>query len=394
MEQIESVNQSVSNFSLEGSPFAKPNLNPKEEELGKNIDEAKPFPIQSDTIFLTYRGQADKNWIRDWFKQNPRFKNYYPFKMLEIAHETGETGYEHTHILIDFGRKFQSNRCDTFDMPCWDGTKIHPNIKFVKTKIHRQNCIKYLTKQDPTNEHLLNQIEQPKICFSDRYDLAMTIEDDHEARKAAANSWSDIIPIDHVRRNRKPILNRFDWVPTKNWHEEIINLDKIVPDYRSIHWYYEKKGCTGKTAISKYLRTNFGNRWIIVRDLGTSRDASTIIANAAAKGWQFQGIVINLPRQSSDHNRMYEYLEEIKDGFVTATKYEGGTVCFDSPHVVVFANFPPRVGQLSMDRWKIREIQEDGDAKEICQYRLLDEQNKRDNFSINSALTLPVNRGS
>lgn len=52
----------------------------------------------------------------------------------------------------------------------------------------------------------------------------------------------------------------------------------------------------------------------------------------------------------------YEALEAIKDGIFFSTKYESGMVVFDSPHVVVFANFPPDRTQLSADRWRITNI--------------------------------------
>ena len=212
------------------------------------------------------------------------------------------------------------------------------------------------------------------MSFAERYDLALSIEDDHEARKIAARSWSDVIAIDHIRRQRRPKIERFDWEPTTEWHKEIVELNDIIPNNRKIMWYYEERGCTGKSAISKYMGVKFGKRWVSAGDMGTSRDAATIISRELSRGWKCHGIIINLPRQCSNHTRMYEYIENLKDGAMTAQKYEGENIMFDSPHIVVFANFAPVVAHLSLDRWDIKKIQEDGTSLKIDTYSLLNEQ--------------------
>ena len=67
---------------------------------------------------------------------------------------------------------------------------------------------------------------------------------------------------------------------------------------------------------------------------------------------------IQYPR-SKEPYVSYECLETLKDGLWTTAKYEGEVVVRNSPHVVVFANFPPNTAALSMDRWKIGEIVDD-----------------------------------
>ena len=53
----------------------------------------------------------------------------------------------------------------------------------------------------------------------------------------------------------------------------------------------------------------------------------------------------------------YASLESIKNGMVCNTKYDTGVKIFNSPHVFVFANFPPDdESLLSGDRWHIQEL--------------------------------------
>jgi len=67
-------------------------------------------------------------------------------------------------------------------------------------------------------------------------------------------------------------------------------------------------------------------------------------------------VIWDLPR-SAMGNISYATLEAVKNGMVCNTKYETGVKIFNSPHIIVFANFPPdSPAQLSEDRWVIEEI--------------------------------------
>ena len=69
-----------------------------------------------------------------------------------------------------------------------------------------------------------------------------------------------------------------------------------------------------------------------------------------------RGILIDIPRANKGQIS-YASLESIKNGMVCNTKYETGVKIFNSPHLFVFANFPPtKPEELSADRWKIFQI--------------------------------------
>ena len=68
--------------------------------------------------------------------------------------------------------------------------------------------------------------------------------------------------------------------------------------------------------------------------------------------------------QFSTHIRgavSYNAIEQLKDGLVFSSKYEGGVKMFNPPHVIIFANWLPDVKTLSEDRWNIVNIGEGGD---------------------------------
>lgn len=122
---------------------------------------------------------------------------------------------------------------------------------------------------------------------------------------------------------------------------------------RSIHWYWEPTGNVGKTALAKYLVHHFGA--LVVG--GKGADCKYGVVSYKEQHGAFPKLIIyNVPRSFNTEFICWEALESIKDGLFYSTKYESAMACFNSPHVVVFANEYPDVSKLSQDRWIIKQI--------------------------------------
>lgn len=140
-----------------------------------------------------------------------------------------------------------------------------------------------------------------------------------------------------------------------DWQLEIIDTLKSKPDNRVIHWYWEPKGCTGKTTFQKWLITNVKDLSIIVL-CGKSADMKNgIIEFMDSNNETPDVILINIPRSSLDYVS-YTGIEEVKDMLFYSGKYKGGQVCGMCPHVICFANEGPNLDGVSRDRWNIRKI--------------------------------------
>ncbi len=134
-----------------------------------------------------------------------------------------------------------------------------------------------------------------------------------------------------------------------DWQNEILELVAEVPDDRSIHWYWSNNGNIGKTALAKHMVMKYDA--IVVG--GTYKDAYFCIAKRLEKNLDIDIVMFNLPRSvGSDID--YQAIEGIKDGLFFSPKYESTQCVYDPPHVIVFANSPPNLSQLSEDRWKIK----------------------------------------
>lgn len=140
--------------------------------------------------------------------------------------------------------------------------------------------------------------------------------------------------------------------PTAPWMLEILAIVKEKADYRTIHWYWDSIGNTGKSAFTKYLCAKYGALCVS----GKSSDCKYAIVKYKEEKENYPSIIIfDIPRTNIDYLN-YEAIESIKNGCFFSGKYESGQVIMNSPHVIIFANSKPDTHKLSTDRWHIVEI--------------------------------------
>lgn len=132
------------------------------------------------------------------------------------------------------------------------------------------------------------------------------------------------------------------------WQLNILNKLKDKPDKRTINWVYDEFGGKGKTEFCKYLMFNKLANYL------TTGKASDIKYIMSTKKYA-RDIVFDLPR-SMENYISYQVLEELKNGVIVNTKYEGDSKLITRPHIFVFANFEPDTTKMSLDRWNIVKI--------------------------------------
>ncbi len=157
-------------------------------------------------------------------------------------------------------------------------------------------------------------------------------------------------PITNIRVVKDPLAGK----ELRPFQKEVMDILANPPDDRTIHWFWEPVGNTGKTSLVKSICVSNPNA-IFVN--GKAADMKCAIAAMIKEKHAPTIVLLGLPRTAEDFTgSLYQGLEEIKDGIFFSGKYESGMVLFDSPHVMVFANWPPDLSKLSADRWSVREI--------------------------------------
>lgn len=137
-----------------------------------------------------------------------------------------------------------------------------------------------------------------------------------------------------------------------NWQKEVVEMCRNDPtDDRSIYWYWEAEGCTGKTTLIKYICSHFSKATF------TCATKSADILTIASE--QKNIYLISFARSNPDGFNPYNALEQLKDGLISDSKLKKKcrNIMMNSPHVIVFANWPPKTNTMSKDKWVIKNLQ-------------------------------------
>lgn len=148
------------------------------------------------------------------------------------------------------------------------------------------------------------------------------------------------------------------------WQRDVADLITTVPDERTIHWICEPTGCTGKTAMARWLYKKYG---IPVFNYARASDILNVVAKMPGKPAYVFDFTRSRPKDSS-WDDVYAAIESVKNGIFVNTKYETAMVFMDFPHVICFANQPPDLAKLSRDRWVIWCIQGAAPDAELIPY--------------------------
>lgn len=135
------------------------------------------------------------------------------------------------------------------------------------------------------------------------------------------------------------------------WMSELIDIISCPADKRKVHWRWESEGGVGKSSFAKYMCHHYNAIYI---DEGKKADIINLIYKLKIIN-EKSIIVIDIPRDNGN-NVSYKAIEQIKNGMICNTKYETGMRLFNSPHIIIFSNFPPNTDKLSLDRWDVKTL--------------------------------------
>jgi hypothetical protein len=309
------------------------------------------FKLQARRFFLTYPTHINKEELVEWFS-----REFYDLKFFGVAHETGDTGYNHTHFLVNTVKQPNIQNANKFD---YQGN--HPNIKKILTEAHWKHCFNYLHKQD-TNVYTnikIEDLDKQTKCNN----LIKAIE--------KCKSWGEVLrhpEIGHeIRWCRQWAKDIFDSKPKSapkcnikfgdlfKWQKDLYNQLKNNPEDRQIIWTWGNPS-EGKSTFTKYLenkRSVLNIKHIDTIDsVGFVYNGEDIIVIDLdwTKSKRLEQELMEFYSNSEEHNRtklsktydtLLSVIETLSDhGSYTSPKYEGKHVVFDC-HILVMSNCNP-----------------------------------------------------
>jgi len=149
---------------------------------------------------------------------------------------------------------------------------------------------------------------------------------------------------DYIRAIEESKVTRTPLIPKDGWQSQLAEDLRSIPDARKVIWYCDLIGNSGKS----YFATHYMEKTSYYITGGKATDIFY--------GYAYESVVFFDLARMKQEIVQYDVMENFKNGQFYSTKYECKNVKFNTPHVVVFANFLPDVTKLSADRWDIREI--------------------------------------
>jgi len=132
--------------------------------------------------------------------------------------------------------------------------------------------------------------------------------------------------------------------PLRVWQHKLVEqFTTTEPDLRLIYFIVDLEGGIGKTHVAKVLRRDHG---ALVIGAGKKADLSFIFANTLPPP---RIVVVDVPKCKMETLHI-DFLEELKNGLMTSTKFDSCMIEFDPPHVVVMCNEPPDESKMTQLR--------------------------------------------
>lgn len=182
--------------------------------------------------------------------------------------------------------------------------------------------------------------------------LELLLEDANIIRQ-----WPQIVEGANLLKNKKMEEADEEWCrkqTLKIWQAQmlrVIETESKCPNDRIVHWVYDEVGNTGKTWLAKFAYRMRPTKTAWVHN-GATKDIMKLLSDRAS---DLEVVFFDLSRCNLERIN-WDAIERIKNGMIMSTKYDVKSYIIDPPVLVCFANFEPDLEKLSIDRWRVWQL--------------------------------------
>lgn len=217
---------------------------------------------------------------------------------------------------------------------------------------HLQGCVKFDSgKSFKTVKKMLGDKAHLEICRDWKDSVKYCSKTETRTGRVYTNMRIEGVkdPLETLQRNKM--------------QEAIIEIHNSDREDRKIIWFYDEVGNCGKTTIAKHLCIKYPREVLYLS--GKSGDCKYAVTTFLDdEKNNLKTVLFDYTRSQEDYIS-YEVLESIKNGIFFNNKYESKMIVFDNPHVIVLANFIPKLEALSRDRWIVYNVSGSGSVLEL-----------------------------
>lgn len=236
---------------------------------------------------------------------------------------------------------------------CMKGEQTHAewNEHHDDGPTHGRNYVGFEKGDFPSNQGKRSDLDAMKEAIKD----GMTNTRDLREHHSSAFSGHRRFAIEYIIDHKPPV--EIPAHPLRVWQERLVTVLDGPVDPREIIFVVDEKGEEGKSWFAEYYRQRRPLETIVC----TPGKKVDMVYAAACHGFDPRVLFLDCPRSKqtrkvgnvTESALMYDFLEEMKNGFIMNTKYESYPWRFPRPHVVVLTNSPPDTDALSEDRYNI-----------------------------------------
>lgn len=137
--------------------------------------------------------------------------------------------------------------------------------------------------------------------------------------------------------------------PLRPWQTRMVEKLEEEPDRRKIVFVVDETGNSGKTWFAHWYVKKIGDVGQVMLPAKKSDMAYALKQNIKV-------LFLDAPRSKQGEYIQYDFLEDLKNGYVFSPKYESRAKTFNPMHVVVLMNEQPDRNKLSADRYDVMTL--------------------------------------
>lgn len=136
--------------------------------------------------------------------------------------------------------------------------------------------------------------------------------------------------------------------PLHEWQQDLVNILSEEPDERTINFVVDLTGNNGKTWFAHWYASKHDD--VQVMTPGKKSDMAYLLRT------DIRVLILDAPRSKQGEFIQYDFLEDIKNGYIFSPKYESSIKNLKNVHLVVLMNEQPDLTKLSFDRFNVINI--------------------------------------
>lgn len=256
-----------------------------------------------------------------------------------FGREIGASGTPHLQGFISFNRRVRLNQCTDVvgKAHCTVARNVDNSIEYCKKD---GDYIEIGTK--PSGSGTRNDLEVFKqAVIGGLLDLKKLRMDYSEVFAKYPVFCRDFVN-DHLPKKT------VDMHPLRAWQADLYDFLKKPADARKVTFVVDYSGNAGKSWFGHYYCFLNENSQVLLP--GKKADMAYMLDPL------IRVLFIDAPRSKQGEFIQYDFLEDVKNGYVASPKYESRVKQLNLCHVVVFMNEDPDMSKLSLDRYDIRKV--------------------------------------